>query len=168
MVLHPDPVTEQGAARERRRRVDGEHADPFPDRAVRRPSAYVVVDLPTPGAPVRPTTTAFPAVRHQRGHRLAQLGRRVLDQRDQPRDRTGVALRARSTSVGDSRALQPIFRPASRRGPGTDQCVALPAAAAQRGGTGAAAATAQLEREVEHEARAGHADRVTHARSRRR
>ena len=26
--LHPDPVAEQGAAGERRRRVDGQHADP--------------------------------------------------------------------------------------------------------------------------------------------
>ena len=33
VVLHPDPVAEQRAAGERRRRVDGEHADPLAARA---------------------------------------------------------------------------------------------------------------------------------------
>ena len=37
-------------------------------------------------------------VRRQRGHHLAQQRRLVLDQRDQPRDRAGVALRARAGS----------------------------------------------------------------------
>ena len=61
VVLHPDPVAEQRAAGERRRRVDGQHADPLAARRGRPPtSAEVVVDLPTPGAPVRPTTVARP------------------------------------------------------------------------------------------------------------
>ena len=54
--LHPHPVAEDRPAGERRRRVDGEHGDARrrrPERARRRRS--VSVDLPAPGAPVRPT-----------------------------------------------------------------------------------------------------------------
>src|SRR3712207_9187517 len=48
----------------------------------------------------------------------------------------------------------------SRSGHVQDQRVALPAPAAQRGGTHATAAAAQLQRHVEHDPGAAHADRV--------
>src|SRR3712207_7424414 len=48
----------------------------------------------------------------------------------------------------------------SRSGHVQDQRVALPATAAQRGGTHATAAAAQLQRHVEHDPGAAHADRV--------
>ena len=61
VVLHPHAVAEQRATGERGRRVDGEHADPLAGRAQNaRTSAVVVVDLPTPGEPVRPMTWAWP------------------------------------------------------------------------------------------------------------
>ena len=72
VLAHADAVAEDGAAAERRRRVDGQHRRPAgpapaprdartptptaghpPRTAVMRPS--VSVDLPAPGAPVRPS-----------------------------------------------------------------------------------------------------------------
>ncbi len=59
------------------------------------PSASMVVDLPTPGAPVMPSRTALPVAgsssctRQMRG--LAVIGALALDQRDGARQRGAVA-----------------------------------------------------------------------------
>ena len=61
VFLHPDPISEQCSAREGRARVHGQHADPLTTRSgARGRGELAVVDLPTPGAPVRPTTCARP------------------------------------------------------------------------------------------------------------
>ena len=58
VVLHPHPVAQDRTAGERAGRVDRQHADPVPPCAQARTSSFVVVDLPTPGEPVRPMTWA--------------------------------------------------------------------------------------------------------------
>src|SRR6478735_5185124 len=113
-------------------------------------SALVSVDLPTPGAPVMPTTWACP----------------------------GCAARAAATSrsSGDSSSTSEISRATDRASPARarptrsstesalrdthDQRVALAAAPAQGRGADAAAATLELEGQVQHDPGAGHADRV--------
>ena len=55
----------------------------------------MVVDLPTPGAPVMPSRTALPVARQQLLHQLvrglAVIGALALDQRDGARQRGAVA-----------------------------------------------------------------------------
>ena len=116
VILHPDPVAEQRAAGERRGRVDGEHARPACPRArYARTSRSVTVDLPTPGEPVSPTMPGAARVRRDRRITAPQLGRAVLDQRDQPGQRprvtvlrrgdqrVGVAVRCTPQASGPSR-----------------------------------------------------------------
>ena len=134
--------------------------------------------MPTPGEPVMPTTWRVAGVRRQPGHHLAQQRRRVLDQRDQPGDGAGVTRPGPLDESGTGPATCSTRRasmagcvsrhPTVTGGHADDQGVALAAAAAQRGRTDAAAATLELEREVQHDPGAGHADRVADARSRRR
>ena len=72
VVLHAHPVTEQGAAGERRRRVDGEHPDPLvlrpqggDERRGRRRLAHA-------GRPGDADDVRLPGVRGERGAHLAQ------------------------------------------------------------------------------------------------
>ena len=95
-VLHPDPVAEDRAAGEGRRRVDGDDAD-LPSLGARawRASAAVSVDLPAPGEPVRPVTRARP-VRGKRSARSSgKRGSPDLGPRDRARDRRARAPRGR-------------------------------------------------------------------------
>src|SRR5262249_38299691 len=122
-----------------------------------RTSAEVVVDLPTPGAPVSPTTWALPVY----GANAVITSRRRSDSpsttvpgrataRAEPECSSpprAVVTSWPTESVGRIGALGP-------RAP-QDQGVALPAAPAQRRGTDAATATLELERQVECDARAG-------------
>ena len=59
----------------------------------------MVVDLPTPGAPVMPTRMALPVSRQQLLHELVRLvlviGALALDQRDGARQRRAVAVAER-------------------------------------------------------------------------
>ena len=59
------------------------------------PSASMVVDLPTPGAPVMPTRTALPVVRSSScmsaAAAAAMVGALAFDQRDRPREHRAVA-----------------------------------------------------------------------------
>ena len=153
VVLHPHPVAEQRAAGERRRRVDREHADPLAGLAQRGDQRGGRRRLADAGRAGDADDLGVAGVRRERRHHLAQLRRVVLDQRDQPGDRPGLAgPGARSTQV--VRPVRSALRDTH------DQGVALAAAAAQRGRADAAAAALQLEREVQHDAGAGHADRV--------
>ena len=57
VILHPDPVAEDGAAGEGARGVDGDHADRLARLAGSAAiSRSVRVDLPAPGEPVIPIT----------------------------------------------------------------------------------------------------------------
>ena len=112
--------------------------------------------MPTPGRAGDADDLGVAGVRRERRHHLAQQRRLVLDQRDQPGDRAGLA------GAGALDEVRDVGLPDARVQPGDthDQGVALAAAAAQGGRTDAAAATLELEREVQHDPGAGHADRV--------
>src|SRR4051794_30000608 len=117
-------------------------------------SADVVVDLPTPGAPVSPMMRALPV----RGASAAITGR-SSGAASSTSEMSRATARAEPSDAASTRPSTSTLKD-SARDP-EDQRVALPAAAAQRGRAGAATAAAQLEREVQRDARAGHADRVT-------
>ena len=142
------------AARRRRTATDGSTASTptrWPCRAVARvTSAVVVVDLPTPGEPVRPMTWAPPGVAARaRPRPRAAPARRPRPGRSAGRPPAG-RLPAPSTRPASERRRAPAPgsgapRPRPRGGslPGRrqdDQRVALAAAAAQRGRADAAAA----------------------------
>ena len=130
-------------------------------------SAEVEVDLPTPGR-------AGDARRPARGRRTAPArpspraaaARRPRPARSAGRPRGRPPSRARSTRSGTDAAerrrpdavSEPVEATSCRDA--DDQGVALAAATAERGRTGAAAAALELEREVQHDPGAGHADRV--------
>src|SRR5271170_1675793 len=130
-------------------------------------SAPVMVDLPTPGAPVSPMIRAWPA----RGSRSLMTERiraesSSASESSRPRARASPA-RARSISLagdwvtGDWLAGDGDF--AADWDSATDpqqQRLALAAAAAQRGRTEAAAAAAQLAVQVQGDPGARRADRV--------
>src|SRR3954447_16749625 len=114
-------------------------------------SALVDVDLPTPGEPLMPMTWRLPVC----GASAAITSRSWGDSSSTSEIRRATAraspARARSTRSGiDWSALRDTH----------DQGVALPTATAEGGGTDAATATLELEREVQDHAGAGHADGV--------
>ena len=92
VVLHPDPVAEQGAAGERRGRVDREHADPLVGPAELGDQRTGGRGLPDARRAGDPDDLRVAGVRHQRGHHLAQLGRAVLDHRHEPRHGPGLTV----------------------------------------------------------------------------
>ena len=57
-----------------------------------RTRAEVRVDLPAPGAPVMPTVVAVPPSGYDRRPDLTGLGTAALDHRQQPGQRTAVAV----------------------------------------------------------------------------
>ena len=67
VVLHPDPVAQDGPARERRRRIDGQHrhlvAAVEPTRPGPAISWSVRVDLPAPGRPGDSHRVGLPGAR---------------------------------------------------------------------------------------------------------
>ena len=147
VLLHADAVAEQRAAGERRRRVDGEHARPAaPAPAWRddeRGGRRRLADARRAGdaddaAPARRRGELAPSA--------PDLGRAVLDERDQPRDvaRATVA-RARRPAWG--RRGSPSDPAALCLRDADEQGVALAAAAAQRGRADAAASALELQRE---------------------
>ena len=85
VVLHPDPVTEDGTARERRRRVDGEHAElRHPGAARRGDEAVDERRLPGPGGPVMPDGAASPRLRYANAATARPGAAAALDQGQQP------------------------------------------------------------------------------------
>ena len=96
MVLHADPVAEDGAAGERRRRVDGQDAELRHPAAARRGDEPVDErGLPRPGGPVMPTVSRLaPAAVGQGGDGPAG-GAAALDQGQQAGQGHPVALRRR-------------------------------------------------------------------------
>src|ERR1700754_2561662 len=129
-----------------------------------RTSTDVDVDLPTPGGPVRPTTWARPPY----GASAAATSRSCPPP-DVPTPSSTREIsratarcsprRARSTrSVTAARRAMPVG--SARRRHADDQSIALATAAAQRSDAGATTAALELEREVQREAGARHADRV--------
>ena len=56
VFLHPNPITEERSTGEGRTRIHRQYADPLATRPSARTREVAVVDLPTPGAPVRPIT----------------------------------------------------------------------------------------------------------------
>ena len=119
VVLHPDPVTEQRAAGERGRRVDGQHTDPLaarPEGSHQRVGRRRLADARGAG---ETDDGGPPAVRRQGRHRLAQHRRRVLDQRDQPRHRPRVTVAgARDEVVDVRRGCHPVSGRPGRAAPG--------------------------------------------------
>ena len=113
VVLHADPVAEQGAAGERR--ATGRRRAPRPAGPARgRPPtrAVVDVDLPTPGRAGEADDVGVAGVRRERGHHLTQRRVAVLDERDEPRDGTR---RTRPGRLDQGRDVD--GRRATRRGP---------------------------------------------------
>ena len=126
VVLHPHPVAEQGAAGERRRRVDGEYADPLAGRAQLGDQRRGGRGLADAGRAGDADDLRVAGVRRQRGHHLAQQRRGVLDQRDQPRDRTGVAVAGTRDEIGDRRGGAPATAEAHAGRACRDQTGQLP------------------------------------------
>ena len=162
VVLHPHPVAEQRAAGERRGRVDREHADPLALLAELGHQRVGRGRLAHAGRAGDADDLRVAGVRAERRHHLAQQRRLVLDQRDQPRDRAGVALTGlvRRAHRDRSRATERASAPQDGGRHAHDQRVALTAATTQGGRADAAAAALELERQVQHDPGAGHADRV--------
>ena len=99
MVLHPDPVTEHGAAGRRRRRVDGEDADLLarrPDEADQPGGERRLPRARRAGDADRVGVTA-PYVR-QPTDRTGVLAP-SLDQRDQPGQGAAIALSGRGDQM---------------------------------------------------------------------
>ena len=92
VVLHPHPVAQQRAARERRGRVDRQHAHALARLAQLADQRVGGGGLADPWRPGDAHDLRLPGVRRQGRHHLAQLRRLVLDPGDQPRDRAGVTL----------------------------------------------------------------------------
>src|SRR3954467_771424 len=123
-----------------------------------RTKAAVDVDLPTPGLPVSPTTRAPPAYGMSAAITSRNNGEAFSTREMRRPTARASPARARSTSAPTSGL------PATAGTSGRDaqqQGVSLPAPAAQRRGTQAAAAPLQLVGESKCEARTGGADRVS-------
>ena len=132
----------------------------LPARRIPATRALVEVDLPTPGAPVMPRTCARPASGPRARHHLAQERRGVLDQRDEPRDRGRVTLARTRDEVGDRRGAPPRHAAHAYAGhrmisaspwPPPPHRAAAPTPPPRRWSSRAS---------VQHDAGAGHADRV--------
>ena len=135
VLAHPDPVAEQRAAGERRRRVDRQHARPAgPARAAPGP------------APTWRSTCRRRAARSARRRARARcaaparaatsrssVAARVLDQRDQPGDGARLTAPRPLDQVGDVGRRAPPDAGSAGGRHAHDQRVALAAAAAQRG-----------------------------------
>src|SRR5688572_18042594 len=124
-----------------------------------RTSAFVEVDLPTPGAPVRPMTWAFPVCGARAAATRGSCELPCSTREISLAIARGSPSRARSTSPATSTALA-TPRPLGLGRHADDQSVALTTTTAQRRGTHAAATPLQLQSEVQGDAGAGHADRV--------
>ena len=170
---HPDPVAEQRAAGERRGRVDGEHADPLARLAVRgRPAPRWTSTCRRPASRSARPRTRCPASGASAAITSRSCGDAPSTREISRATARGRPSRACATSVETSCITAPFdpfrSRTAERRRDAAtqalrhahDQRVALPAAAAQRGRADAAAAPLELQRQVQHEPGAGHADRV--------
>src|SRR5215207_7294571 len=133
---------------------------PWARRAVT--SADVDVDLPTPGAPVTPTKWARPVCGVS-----AALTSRTSGERSSTSEISRATARAspawaRSTSSATGMArLTRDTASASALRHADDEGVALAAATTQAGGSDAASAAPELEREVQDDAGATRADRMT-------
>ena len=180
VVLHPDPVAEQRAAGERRRRVDGQHADPLPALAVARATSADgrgrLADAGRPGQ-------ADDVGAARRSGASAAMTSRSCGTRPRParsagpRPAAGPRGPARPAGTSPSRRSGLTTVPASTvrghpsRRPATAGLDVSPgrAGSARRPGRRRRTAPAapmppprrlQLERQVQRDARAGHADRV--------
>src|SRR6266568_5894709 len=139
-------------------------------------SMFVEVLLPTPGEPVSPTTYAEPAYGASAASSARSCGEPSSTWEISRATARGSPPRARSSSEATAVDCFPVGTclkvltrdPPMAVGLGSlargrnpdDQRVALAAAAAQGRRADAAAAPSQLEREVQHDAGSGHADRV--------
>jgi hypothetical protein len=101
VVLHPDPVAEQRATRERRGRVDREHAHPLAGRAQRGDHRRRRRRLADTGRAGESDDLCVPAVRRERRRDLAQHRRVVLDERDQPGDRPRLTVASAPDELAD-------------------------------------------------------------------
>src|SRR5689334_8547373 len=124
-------------------------------------SAFVEVDLPTPGDPVMPTTWAWPAWGASAAITSRSSGDSSSTSEISRATARGSPSRARATRSGTlCPSLAVDRRATSGGGDAHDQGVALAAATAQRGRADATTATLELQRQVQHDAGTGHADRV--------
>src|SRR4051794_38950946 len=128
-----------------------------------RTSSFVVVDLPTPGEPVSPTTWAVPACGASAAATAGSAGSPFSTRLIRRATDRGSPSRARATSVGTSRLgfIGQTYGKGSRPARDLDdQRVALTTAAAQGGRADATTAAAELQRQGQHQPGAGHADRM--------
>src|SRR6478735_4379911 len=126
-------------------------------------SAVVVVDLPTPGEPVRPMTHALPAwgasaAITSRSDSWPSSTREI--RRATARGEPALADSTRAGTSTDRRATRRVSERSGGRGDADDEGVALTAAATEGGRADAATTTLQLEREVQGDAGTRHPDRV--------
>src|SRR3954468_15809892 len=136
-----------------------------------RTSSLVVVDLPTPGEPVSPTTWACPEYGASAAATSGSAGSPFSTRLISRATERASPSRARATRVGTScrrltlngppRSWRARRKAGSRGGHLDDQRVALPAATTQTGRAQTAAAALELQRQGQHQPGAGHADRVT-------
>ena len=160
VLAHPHPVAEQRPAGERRRRVDASTPTRLPARAQRGDQRGRGGRLADPGWAGQPDDVRAPGVRGESGDapRAAAGWRSSTSEISRATARCSPS-RARGDQLPGTPQAPPAS-PAVRTRHADDQRVALAAAAAQRRGADAAAAALQLERQVQGDPGAGHADRV--------
>ena len=169
VVLHAHPVAEQRPAGERRARVDREHADPHPATAVRRHQRAGRGRLADARRPGQPDDPGVPGPRREQRHDLAQRRGGVLDEADQPRDRTRLAVAEPVDEVGDVEGAPGA--PAvvtSRPAPAASSASPWPPPPHSAAAPVPPPRRLQLEREVQRDAGAGHRRSGGRGRSRRR
>src|SRR5674476_664809 len=131
-------------------------------------SAFVNVDLPTPGLPVIPKMCARPVCGASADITSRSAGWPSSTSEINRATARGEPALAASTRAGTSTGLLAIIqssalKSASRSLPGNahDQCVSLPAAAAERGHTDAATTALELQDQVQGDPGPRHADGVS-------
>ncbi len=107
MLLHPHPVAEQRATGERRRRVDGQHADPQAARSKRGHERGRRGRLAHPGGAGKADHLCVAGSWREQGHDFPELPGRILDQRDQPRDRPRITGDRRIHQIGGGGGTRP-------------------------------------------------------------
>ena len=137
---HPDPVTEQRAAGERRGRVDREHGHPLPGRPERSHQPIGDRRLAHAGRAGQPDHASLAGVRGRCAQHCLQYRPRLA----RPSRSAGRATGRRRPAPQRPAARLRGLAPASGRRHGQQQRVALPAAAAQGRRAKPAAASPEL------------------------
>ena len=92
MVCHADAIAQHRSARKRARRIDRQHRDQFTQRAIFRDKTVDQRRLAGAGRPGYSDDISVADAPVDALHHDADLGRAILDQRDQSRERDAVSL----------------------------------------------------------------------------